>query len=80
MPIASYARRQALVALREEPKLLSVWQVAELLGVHERTVRRWLARGRLEGLNKGGKGFLIPKVALVDFMCDEVQEDDEDDD
>jgi excisionase family DNA binding protein len=79
MPIASYARKQALVALREEPKFLSVWQVAELMGVHERPVRRWLAWGWLEGLNKGGKGFLIPKVALVDFMCDEGRDEGDDD-
>lgn len=71
MPIVNYARRQALVSLREEPKLLSVREVAELLDVHERTVRRWLASGELAGLEKGGKGYLIPKTALVDFMCGE---------
>lgn len=76
MPVARYARREALIALRDEPKLLEVWQVAELMGVHERTVRRWLASGQLAGLEKGGKGFLVPKTALVNFMCGEGTEDE----
>lgn len=77
MPIARYARREALTAFRDEPKLLEVWQVAELLGVHERTVRRWLSSGQLAGLEKGGKGYLIPKLALVDFLCGEGVHEDE---
>lgn len=75
MPIARYARREALVALRDEPKLMEVWYVAHLLGVHERTVRRWLRSGQLAGLEKGGKGFLIPKTALVNFLCGEGEDE-----
>jgi excisionase family DNA binding protein len=75
MPIARYARREAQVVLREKPKLMSVWNVADLLGVHERTVRRWLAKGDLAGLKIGGKGFMIPKPALIDFMCREAEEE-----
>lgn len=71
MPVTRFARKEAIVALRDEPKLMEVWQISELLNVHERTVRRWLASGQLAGLEKGGKGFLIPKIALVDFLCGE---------
>ena len=76
MPIAKYARREALVSLREEPKLMDVAHVAKLLNVHERTVRRWLASGELAGLKKGGKGFLIPKTALVNFLSGETGDDE----
>lgn len=69
MPIARYARREAQYSLRDEPKLMEVRYVADLLKVHERTVRRWLSSGELAGLEKGGKGYLIPKSALIDFLA-----------
>ena len=68
MAIAVYARRQLQQALRGMPPLLEIFEVADLLNVHERTVRRWLNDGKLAGVDKGGRGYLIPKGALIDFM------------
>lgn len=33
---------------RDLPELLTIQQVAELIGVSDKTVRRWIARGDLE--------------------------------
>src|SRR5215204_2865599 len=42
----------------EEKKLMSVGQVAEYLGVHEQTVRRWVHLGELPAV-KAGRQFRI---------------------
>jgi excisionase family DNA binding protein len=74
MPIARIARSEAHNTLRHEPKLMTVTHVAKLLGVHVRTVRRWLETGRLAGLSKGPRSYLIPRTALIDFLCGESEE------
>jgi excisionase family DNA binding protein len=70
MPIAEYAVRELRAILREWPDLLTVQDVAMLTDSHERTVRRWLEEGRLAGLRKGNRAFLIPQAALVKFLTE----------
>jgi excisionase family DNA binding protein len=76
MFIAHYARRELVNAWRREPNLLEVHEAAELARVSEKTIHRWLAEGSLAGVDKGFKGALIPKMALVSFMCGELPEDE----
>ncbi len=38
----------ALALPTDLPKVISVKEAAERLGVHERTIRRWIKEGRLE--------------------------------
>lgn len=68
MPIAKFAAKELGYVLREHADLLEVWEVAALTNSHERTVRRWLSSGRLKGLQKSSRGFLIPKKCLVEFL------------
>lgn len=77
MYIRCYGRKHLINALRREPTLLEVSEVAELNRVTERTVRRWIADGNLAAVDKGFKGVLVPKMALVSFMCGELPEDDD---
>lgn len=69
MEIRSYARSHLVNAWRREPSLLEVYEVAELVRVTERTVRRWITDGNLAAVDKGFKGALVPKSSLIDFMC-----------
>lgn len=49
--------------------LLSVRQVAELFGLTEKTIRRWISKGVLPATRPGGKNLLIKRsdiVALVE--------------
>ena len=53
----------------EMDRWLTVSQVAEMLQVHEETVRRWLRQGRLEGQNFSGRtGYRIRQSAVEAFM------------
>lgn len=38
----------ALLSPADMPKVISVAEAAERLGVHERTIRRWIREGRLK--------------------------------
>jgi excisionase family DNA binding protein len=38
----------ALLSPTEMPKVISVAEAAKRLGVHERTIRRWIREGRLK--------------------------------
>ena len=71
MEIRCYARKHLVNAWRREPALFEVSEVAELARVTERTVRRWISDGNLAAIDKGFKGVLVPKSALIDFMCGE---------
>jgi excisionase family DNA binding protein len=52
-----------------DDRWLTVAQIAELLGVHEQTVRRWLRSGALPGRNLGGKaGYRVRAQDLDQFM------------
>lgn len=68
MPVAVFARQELSSILRQHPDLLEVWQVADITNSHERTVRRWLASGKLKGLQKSARSFLIPKKCVIDFL------------
>ena len=65
-------RRIALVeaeeALADAPALLRIKEVAEISRVHERTVRRAIADGRLASLRRGTRSILVPKSALINFL------------
>lgn len=53
------------------PLILTVSQVAEVLQVHETTVKRWLRDGRLPGLKLGDRGdWRIRREALRRFLQD----------
>lgn len=71
MPVARYASDHLERILHDKTELLDVWEVAELTNSHERTVRRWIASGKLAALQKTARGFLIPKQALIDFLTGE---------
>lgn len=76
MPIRNYAEQELRAILADQADLLEVEEVAELTNSHERTVRRWLEKGRLKGLQKGARAFLIPKQALIAFLCGHSREAD----
>lgn len=52
--------------MTETPTYYTVNEVADLLRVHQRTVRKWLDAGKLERVKAGGR-VLIPS-ASVDAM------------
>lgn len=48
------------------PLLLTAQQAAEILQVNERTVRRWVDEGRLEGRDLGhGVGYRVSRAELI---------------
>ena len=49
------------------PPLLTIKMVAAVVGVHDRSVRRWLAEGRLGAVHAGGR-VRIPRAALITFL------------
>ncbi len=52
-----------------EERLMTVEQVAERLQVNPETVRRWLRRGELEGVNLGHKaGYRVTEAQLQEFI------------
>jgi excisionase family DNA binding protein len=52
-----------------DERWFTVEQIAELLQVHEQTVRRWLRDGALAGRNFGGRtGYRVPESALKTFL------------
>lgn len=68
MPIARSGLSYLNDILNNSGELLEVWEVAEITRSSERTVRRWLANGKLAGLRRGSRGLLIPRQALIDFL------------
>jgi excisionase family DNA binding protein len=57
------------VASELDDDLLSVRQVAELFGLTDKTIRRWISKGVLPATRPGGKNLLIKRsdiVALVE--------------
>jgi excisionase family DNA binding protein len=56
-------RARVLASLRGSERLLSMGQAAERLGVSLRTVRRWVADGRLASVRRG-RGVRISEGAL----------------
>ncbi|MDC1142291.1 helix-turn-helix domain-containing protein [Planctomycetota bacterium] len=69
MTISRIARKELEEALAEWPALLRVKEAAEVGRVHERTIRRALSDGRLAATSVGTRTYLIPKAALIAFLC-----------
>lgn len=55
--------------MSEEPQMLNPRQVAEILGVHQKTVHLWLRSGRLQGIKISYRAWRIPKPALDSFLA-----------
>ncbi len=54
-----------------DERWFTVAYIAELLDVHEETVRRWLKAGRLKGQNFGGRmGWRVKESDLNAFLED----------
>jgi excisionase family DNA binding protein len=52
-----------------DERWFTVEQIAQLLQVHEQTVRRWLREGVLVGRNFGGRtGYRVRESALQGFL------------
>jgi len=48
---------------------LSTKEVAEILGVHQKTVHQWLRTGRLSGTKISYRAWRIPRAALDEFIA-----------
>lgn len=61
--------KQELVAviLENLPEIADTTQVGNLLGVHRRTIARWVKQGLLQGVRTGASGgkLLIARQALI---------------
>lgn len=53
--------------LNSYPDVLTVRQVADILGICENSAYR-LVRGRVIGSRKVGRKILVPKVCLIDYL------------
>jgi len=65
-----------------EQKMLSVADVAEMLDVHKRTVRRWINSGKIGAINIGsstpkGTRYRIPLDAYREFVRERQQDKNE---
>jgi excisionase family DNA binding protein len=49
-------------------EFLTVTEIAELLRVHQQTVRNWLDRGQLEGVRVGSRRVRVRQSALDQFL------------
>ena len=54
--------------LGDLPSLLTIAEVRRLLGVHDRSVRRWIAEQRLRAVRAGGR-LRILRGELVRFLA-----------
>ncbi len=55
--------------METEERLMTVDQVADRLQVNPETVRRWLRRGDLEGVDLGHKaGYRVTEAQLREFI------------
>ncbi|AGB03487.1 DNA-binding protein, excisionase family [Methanoregula formicica SMSP] len=54
--------------MKEETQMLNPRQVAEILGVHQKTVHLWLRSGRLQGIKISYRAWRIPQSALDTFL------------
>jgi excisionase family DNA binding protein len=52
----------------ESSILLNPREVAEILGIHQKTVHLWLRTGKLEGVKISYRSWRIPKKALNEFI------------
>jgi excisionase family DNA binding protein len=56
--------------MNEDSPMLNPRQVAEILGVHQKTVHLWLRSGRLQGVKISYRAWRIPQSALDSFLAD----------
>lgn len=56
--------------MAEDSHMLNPRQVAEILGVHQKTVHLWLRSGRLRGIKISYRAWRIPQSALDSFLAD----------
>lgn len=54
--------------MAEDTQMLNPRQVAEILGVHQKTVHIWLRSGRLQGVKISYRAWRIPREALDNFI------------
>jgi excisionase family DNA binding protein len=52
----------------ENSIMLNPREVAEILGIHQKTVHLWLRTGKLEGVKISYRSWRIPKAALNEFI------------
>lgn len=57
-----------LVSRHKLPELVSPRDAAELCGVHQRTIRRWIAQGYLPATRLGPKALRIRATDLLNFV------------
>ena len=55
--------------MSEDNQMLNPRQVAEILGVHQKTVHLWLRSGRLQGVKISYRAWRIPQSALDSFLA-----------
>ena len=53
---------------KDYPDILNQKQLAEALGVCEKTARKLLREGKI-GYKKIGSRYLVPKRCLIDYVC-----------
>jgi excisionase family DNA binding protein len=56
---------------RERPQLIGIQEAADLYGVHYRTIRRWIAEGRIDAIRVGPR-LLKVSVGDVDSLMQPV--------
>jgi excisionase family DNA binding protein len=54
--------------MAETPQMLTPKDVAEILGVHQKTVHLWLRAGKLHGIKISYRAWRIPQSALNAFI------------
>lgn len=54
--------------MNEDTQMLNPRQVAEILGVHQKTVHLWLRLGKLQGTKISYRAWRIPRTALDSFI------------
>lgn len=59
------ARRTIPTSARKAPTLVSVAEAAEILGVNPKTLRRWIAAGRLEAYRVGPRALRVDLDELL---------------
>ncbi len=52
----------------ENSQMLTPQEVAEILGIHPKTVHLWLRTGKLEGVKISYRSWRIPKAASAAFI------------
>ena len=55
--------------MKDEPQMLNPKEVAEILGVHQKTVHLWLRTGKIEGTKISYRAWRIPRTSLASFIA-----------